>query len=194
MAALRPQGLILDIGSLKGPLRESLQALSMRGCRVASIHPMFGPDTALLSNHHIIFVDIDSPAAMREAKELFTSTMADIVDMTLEEHDRVIAYVLGISHAVNIAFAAALAESGEPILDLAKISSQTFGQQMSIANNVTAENPHLYFEIQALNEYSNTSLKCLTRALDQVFRLVTSHDESGFVSLMEKGRNYLSGS
>ncbi len=39
--------------------------------------------------------------------------MAERVVMTLDEHDRLIAYVLGLSHALNIAFFTALAESGE---------------------------------------------------------------------------------
>ena len=191
MIELQPPGLILDIGSLKSPLSDALLALSQSGLRIASIHPMFGPDTVLLSNRHIIFVDIDSPRATLEAKELFTSTMAQLVDMTLEEHDRAIAYVLGLSHALNIAFPAALAESGEAACELAEISSQTFDQQMLIAGNVTAENPHLYFEIQALNRFSEKSLACLTRSLDQVSKLVSTQDESGFVALMVQGRDYL---
>ena len=118
--------------------------------------------------------------------------MAELVDMSLEEHDRVIAYVLGISHALNIAFASALAESGESAPELAKISSQTFGQQLSIAGNVIAENPHLYYEIQALNKFSDESLGCLTRALEEVAKSVSTQEESEFVALMKKGRDYLS--
>ena len=48
------------------------------------------------------------------------------MQMPLEEHDRVIAYVLGLSHALNIAFFTALAESGE-----AARGSQTFRARRS---------------------------------------------------------------
>ena len=46
-------------------------------------------------------------------RTLFASTMAEQVVTTLDDHDRLIAYVLGLSHAVNIAFFSALADSGE---------------------------------------------------------------------------------
>ena len=43
LAELRPRGLVFDIGSLKSPMREGLNALHGNGCRVCSVHPMFGP-------------------------------------------------------------------------------------------------------------------------------------------------------
>ena len=49
LARRRPRGLVFDIGSLKTPLRSGLEALVRAGCRVTSIHPMFGPDTHMLS-------------------------------------------------------------------------------------------------------------------------------------------------
>ena len=49
LALLRPPGIVFDVGSLKSPLRAGLQALKAHGCQVTSIHPMFGPDTELLS-------------------------------------------------------------------------------------------------------------------------------------------------
>src|SRR5262245_32462548 len=49
LAGHRPRGLVVDIGSLKSPLRKGLKALVDAGCKVTSIHPMFGPDTRLLS-------------------------------------------------------------------------------------------------------------------------------------------------
>src|SRR6185437_13486097 len=102
LARRAPRGLIFDLGSLKTPLRAGLDALVKAGCRVTSLHPMFGPDTALLSGRHVIFIDLGVAEALREAQELFAPTMAERVVMSLDEHDRLIAYVLGLSHALNI--------------------------------------------------------------------------------------------
>jgi chorismate mutase/prephenate dehydrogenase len=191
LAERRPPGLVLDIGSLKTPLRPGLAALAEAGCKVASIHPMFGPDTQLLSGRHVIFVDVGLPAATTEARALFDSTMAEQIEMSLEEHDRLIAYVLGLSHALNLAFFTALAESGELVPRLREMSSTTFDAQLKVASLVAHDNPHLYFEIQALNEYGYTSLDALRSATERIGKLVESGDESGFVALMESGRKYL---
>jgi len=63
--------------------------------------------------------------------------------MGLEDHDRLIAYVLGLSHALNIAFFTALAESGEAAPKLAKMSSTTFDSQLLVSEAVAQDNPHL---------------------------------------------------
>jgi chorismate mutase/prephenate dehydrogenase len=191
LAKRRPRGLIVDIGSLKTPLRGALARLVAAGSRVASIHPMFGPDTQLLSGRHVIFVDVGVPEATAEARSLFASTMAELTEMSLEEHDRLMAYVLGLSHALNLAFFTALAESGELVPRLKKMSSTTFDAQLKVASLVATDNPHLYFEIQALNDYGSTSLEALRAATQRIQKLVGEKNERGFVELMEAGRRYL---
>ena len=188
----RPAGLIFDIGSLKTPLKSSLSNLANSGCLVTSIHPMFGPETRLLAGRHIIFIDVGVPAATAGARAMFASTMADQVTMTLEEHDKLIAYVLGLSHALNLIFFTALSESGELAPHLKQLSSTTFNAQMEVASLVAKDNPRLYFEIQALNAYGLTSLDALTQASERIKGLIENKDEAGFVDLMESGRSYLS--
>ena len=193
LADLRPGGLVFDVGSLKSPLRDAFAVLVAAGVRATSVHPMFGPDAALLSGRHVIFVDVGVPAATDEAKALFAPTMADVVDMSLDDHDRVIGYVLGMSHAVNIAFFTALARSDLPAAALDRVSSTTFDAQLDVASRVARENPRLYYEIQALNAHGRAPLEALRKAVEDVVDRVARGDEDGFVALMEKGRDYLKG-
>jgi len=160
LAELQPRGLIFDIGSLKSPMRTGLEALADSGCRVCSVHPMFGP-------------------------ELFAHTAADCVDLSLEEHDEVMAWVLGLSHLVNIAFASALAESGEAVPLLRQISSSTFNAQLKVAGQVVSENPHLYYEIQQGNEMTGEVVDHFRRVLDGLARSVRDKDESTWTRAME---------
>jgi chorismate mutase/prephenate dehydrogenase len=191
IARRRPAGVVFDVGSLKTPLRAGLAALRDAGVRVTSVHPMFGPDTELLSGRHVIFIDLGSQEALGEARALFQSTMADLVVMELDEHDRLIAFVLGLSHALNIAFFTALAESGEAAPRLARMSSTTFDAQLDVATRVAAENPELYYEIQSLNAYGEDAVGALKAAVDRLARAVHEHDEAGFVDMMLRGREYL---
>ncbi len=186
-----PEGLIFDIGSLKSPLRPGLMALAAAGARVTSLHPMFGPDVELLSGRHVIVVDVGHREANEEARQLFTSTMATLADMDLESHDRLIAYVLGLSHALNIAFFTALADSGEAAPKLAELSSTTFDDQLAVASQVAGENPHLYFEIQSLNDYGTESIAALLYAVERLRSVIRAGDEGEFVKLMERGHGYL---
>jgi chorismate mutase/prephenate dehydrogenase len=191
LAARRPRGTVFDIGSLKTPLRAGLTALREAGVRATSVHPMFGPDTELLSGRHVIFIDLGDAAALEEARALFGSTMAELVVMSLDEHDRLIAYVLGLSHALNIAFFTALAESGEAAPRLARMSSTTFDAQLEVATRVAGDNPDLYYEIQSLNDYGQESLRALSDAVERLCRSVREHDPAAFTAMMRRGREYL---
>jgi chorismate mutase/prephenate dehydrogenase len=191
LAARRPRGVVFDVGSLKTPLRAGLAALQQAGCRVTSIHPMFGPDTDLLSGRHVIFIDLGDDAALDEARALFASTMAELVVMELDEHDRLIAFVLGLSHALNIAFFTALADSGEAAPRLARMSSTTFDSQLDVATRVACESPDLYYEIQSLNAYGEEPLAALRTAVERLYRSVHERDAASFVAMMQRGREYL---
>jgi chorismate mutase / prephenate dehydrogenase len=193
LADRRPRGLVFDIGSLKSPLRGAFEALRAAGVRATSVHPMFGPDVALLSGRHVVFVDLGDAGATAEARGLFAPTMAIVLDMSLDDHDRHIGWVLGMSHALNIAFFTALARSGVSAADLDRISSTTFDAQLETAARVARENPRLYFEIQALNAHGRVPLQALRRAVDDLVERVIARDEDGFVGLMDAGRDYLKG-
>jgi chorismate mutase/prephenate dehydrogenase len=185
LAELKPRGLIFDIGSLKSPMRSGLEALAGRGCRVCSVHPMFGPDEIGLSGRHILFVDVGNAEALAEARALFAHTAADCVDLSLQEHDEVMAWVLGLSHLVNIAFASALAESGEAVPLLRQISSSTFNAQLKVAGQVVSENPHLYYEIQQGNEMTGEVVEHFQRVFDELARSVRDEDEPTWTRAME---------
>lgn len=191
LAVLKPPGLVFDIGSLKTPLIDGLRELQRAGCKVTSLHPMFGPDTRLLSGRHLVVCDAGSAEATAEAKTLFSATMVEQLDMGLDDHDRLIAYVLGLSHALNIAFFTALAESGEAAPKLARMSSTTFDSQLLVSGDVAHDNPHLYFEIQHLNRFGLAPLDALVDAAARIRELVANGNEQGFVELMERGREYL---
>ncbi len=191
MAERGHAGLIFDVGSLKTPLIPALRKLAASGAQVTSVHPMFGPDTNLLSGKHVLFLDAGCAAATQEAHALFAPTMAAQTAMELEEHDRLIAYVLGLSHALNIAFFSVLATSGEAVPRLADISSTTFDAQLAVASRVASENPQLYYEIQSLNQFGLEPLIALQEAVERITASVRERDEAAFVKLMEDGRRYL---
>lgn len=193
LGKLRPEGLVMEIGSIKAPVAAALKRLVEAGVRVASVHPMFGPDTRLLSGRHVVLVDAGDPEGLEEARRLFESTSATLASMSLEAHDRMVAWVLGLSHATNIAFFSALEHSGRPAAELAGYASTTFGAQMAVAARVASENPDLYFEIQSLNPHAREPLEALAAAAAEIRRTVSAGDAGAFTDLMRTGAAYLAG-
>ncbi len=191
LAERRVSSLVVEIGSIKTPLIDSLHAAAAAGLRICSLHPMFGPDTRLLSGRHVLVMDAGCPQAAAEATELFTDTMAELVSIPLAEHDRLISLVLGLSHALNIAFFTALVRSGVSAEQLSGISSTTFDRQLAIARDVAGENPALYHEIQHLNEHGHIARDALQQAIESLRRAADDPDDEAMRRLMEEGRAYL---
>jgi chorismate mutase/prephenate dehydrogenase len=186
-------GLILDVASIKSPLIEPLRAAAAAGLTICSVHPMFGPDTRLLSGRHVLFMDVGNGEAVEAAEALFSQTMAEIRRIDIDDHDRLIAWVLGLSHAVNIAFFTAITDSGISAAELADVSSTTFNRQLAIARDVANENPDLYFEIQRLNEHGAEPRDVLLKVMQAISDSVASGDGEAFRQRMLSGRDYLTG-
>ena len=94
------------------------------------------------------------------------------------------AWVLGLSHLVNIAFAGTLAESGEAVPLLKQISSSTFNAQLNVATQVVSENPHLYYEIQQGNDNTAEVSEHFRKVLDELVTAVAENDEAVFTRYM----------
>ena len=69
-----PAGLVVDVASIKTPIIGSIHALQRAGCRVASIHPMFGPSAVLLRDADIVICDTGDAEAAATVEELFQPT------------------------------------------------------------------------------------------------------------------------
>lgn len=180
-AASPPQGVVVDIASIKTPLLEPIAALQKAGGRVASMHPMFGPATVLLRDCDILLCDTGDAAALREVERLFEPTMARLVRLPLAEHDRVMADLLSLAHAAAIAFALALPSSAHPV------GSTTFQALEALAAAVVRESPEVYYEIQAKNPHSAAAVARLAAALDRLMAAAAGGPD-GFRALFEEGR------
>ena len=162
--------------------------------KVTSIHPMFGPDTDLLTGKHVVFMNIDSHGTHLEIMKLFESTTAQMIEMSIDSHDYAISYVLGLSHIINIAFSKVLHDSGEKKDEFSQVSSTTFKDQIEVARRVSQENPNLYFEIQHLNSHSMQTIEELNRVIKEITDAITLGSEEDFVEIMHAGKKYFEGS
>lgn len=192
LAALETRALIIDIASLKTPLLDALAEADAAGLRLCSAHPMFGPSATLLAGRHVLLMQVGAQAeALAEARALFAATSADLVELALADHDRLVAYVLGLSHWLNLGFVRALAASGADAPKLARLSSTTFDRQLAVSRQVNGESPSLYFEIQALNQHRELAWDSLSRALAELRRVVEQGDAVAFAELMADNRRWL---
>jgi chorismate mutase/prephenate dehydrogenase len=192
LTKLKPKALILDICSLKTPLIPAIRVAEKKGLQIGSVHPMFGPQVDMLSGRNILICDTGNKTAHAEAFKLFQGTTANLVSIPLEEHDKLMAYVLGLSHFINLVYADVLATSGVSAAALKQVASTTFTNQTAVARAVVAENPNLYYEIQAENAFTPDIIAALKRSLEDWFNDIDKRDRAKFISRMSSADAFMS--
>lgn len=181
---------VCDIGSLKSHLVQPLRRAAAQGYRVTSLHPMFAPGTVVLTGRTVLVCDAGDSEATDLACSLFRDTAVSLCPIGLEDHDRVMGALLGLSHTVNLLFGQALSRLGVGFAELGPIASTTFSKQARTAAEVAAENPELYHQIQSLNQHTPQVYDALEASLQALRAAATEADSSAFLGLMEGCRSY----
>jgi chorismate mutase/prephenate dehydrogenase len=192
LANINPAALVLDICSLKSPLIPAIRSAEKKGINIGSVHPMFGPHVDMLSGRNIVICDTGNEKVRDEAQKLFQGTTANIVTIPLEEHDRMMSYVLGLSHFINLVYADVLATSGVSAETLKEVSSTTFKNQSAVAKAVVAENPDLYYEIQAENSFTPEIIAAVKKSLEHWLQHISDKDRASFVERMGAAEAFMS--
>ena len=185
----KEDALIFDIASLKSPFVETLKEIGSRR-KVCSIHPMFGPSAGSMYDRNLIVCDCGSRTAVDEVVDLFRNHGANMRTMDVDEHDKYMSYVLGLSHAVNIAFFTVLERSGIDYNDMRSVASTTYSKLMDTNESVALEDPYLYYEIQHLNKFRESMLKEFDDSVSDVVEAALADNPQAFKELMDRGREY----
>jgi len=190
MIAARPSGVVLEIASLKSHLLRTVREGIRGGLKLASIHPMFGPDTDLLSGQNLVVCTAGCAEAEDFAEGLFRDTAARIVRLPLEQHDRYMTWVLNLPHLVNLAMGEVLSSSGMPFDELRSLGGTTFNKQLKVTSEVMSENPELYYNIQRINDHRDELFEAFRRGLERIRLSAAAEGPAEFRALMEEWSEY----
>ena len=193
IAAVRPKALVFDVCSLKAPIEQELREMGRLGLRVASVHPMFGPNLWPLSTGNITFSDCGDGVAVLEAKELFRPSGASFVDVSLDHHDEFMAFLLGLSHLTLLTFARCVARSPFDLAGLRRPAGTTFSRLSIAAIGLLGDPPALLRDIQALNPHTPFIDHRIRETLDEWEAAAASPDGASFFQLIEQTRAYFEG-
>ena len=192
IAAMRPKALLFDVCSLKAPIAHELRAMSRSGLRIASVHPLFGPNLWPLSSGNITFSDCGNSAAVLEARELFRASGASFVDVSLDYHDESMAFLLGLSQLCLLTFARCVAESPFDLAGLESSAGTTFSRLSIAAAGLLADSPTLLRDIQALNPHTPFIHRRIRETLDE-WQNATASEGADFLRLISQTRTDFAG-
>jgi prephenate dehydrogenase len=164
---LRPEQLVLDVGSVKV---KPVQALhEVLGSRIPWVgtHPLFGPLSLAMAERPLRVVLCPNPlhpTAAPRARGLFERLGCEIIEQTPEGHDRVMAH----THALTFFLAKGMVDTGSGVdVPFAPASFKALSRTIQI---VRSDAGHLFSAIQHENPFAHEARGRLLEALQTIHR------------------------
>ncbi len=162
--------LLVEISSIKEPVRKTIENLNRRGARIMSIHPMFGPGSNLMGKSIIIAQEPANCVPARKLLSTFTKRGAKIIRSSLEDHDQLVATTLALPHWMNFAFVETMKCTGLSLDKARDMGGTTFKLQLLIAEALYHESLHNEASILTDNKHNRKTLAYFTQQIKQLQR------------------------
>ncbi|TXT64918.1 MAG: putative Chorismate mutase [Promethearchaeota archaeon] len=193
---LKKDALIFDVTSLK---REAYPALD-EICRQhpinsLSLHPMFGPGIKNMRNYNMIFLEVGGTKyfskKVNALRNLFQSEGLHITNVgDPEEHDKMMAIVLGAPHMINILFIEFLQRIGIPLSKLMEFTGTTFLLQKIFAESIIQREVEMFGEIQMDNPQFHKIFRKFKELVDDYSSIMETKNLERFKEIFSKGIQY----
>ncbi|MBI4800479.1 MAG: prephenate dehydrogenase [Desulfarculus sp.] len=185
----RPDGLVLDIASLKAaPLTAMLR--HARG-EVIGGHPLCGPTAPSLAGQ-LFFVCPGRGERWRAWLQGWLERAgARMVEMEAAAHDRLMAQVQSLRHMLLLGLGSALMEAGfDPARDL-PLAGPWFGSLLGLLEHQGQQPAGLYADLALNNPAAPPLLAALAQNLARIAQMTAAGDRQGLVEMMDQVRDYL---
>ncbi|MDD4230660.1 MAG: prephenate dehydrogenase [Dehalococcoidales bacterium] len=139
---------IFDVTSVKTMPVEIMNRYITRGVSLGT-HPVFGPGARGITGHNFVLTPTNT--AQQElagaAEAFLTRHGAKVSIMSPDEHDSLMAIILGLAHFISIVSANALVDYGK-LEKMSEVQGVTYRALLTLIESVLSEDPELYASLQ----------------------------------------------
>ena len=186
-----PGQVILDITSVKTLPVAIMQKYIVKG-QILGTHPVFGPGARSLANQSCILTPTNEAEnrLAQKVKAFLESNGAKVSLMTPDEHDEMMAVILGLAHFIAIVSADSLSAFSR-LKEMEPIGGITYKVLLTLVESVISEDAGLYASLQMnLPHLPQFQQRFQQNCLDWV-EIVKQKDSRQFVQRMETIRGKL---
>ncbi len=188
---LHSNQVIIDITSIKVLPVETMHKYIKTGL-VLGVHPMFGPGAKDIVNQNFVLTPTNEKEAAlaQKIKQYLEARGARATLMTPQEHDEMMAVVLGLSHFIAIVSADTLL-SFDSLRQMEAISGSTYKVLLTLAKSVVTEDPEFYASLQMKLPKMTEIEGLFLRTSETWASIVKNKDRLEFVKRMNTLRDRL---
>jgi len=182
---------IIDITSIKVSPVETMHQHIKTGV-VLGTHPMFGPGASDIVNQNFILTPTseEETALAQKIREYLEERGARATMMTPNEHDEMMAVILGLSHFIAIVSADTLL-SFDRLREMETMGGSTYKVLLTLVGSVISEDPEFYASLQ-MNLPQMTEIEELFHRSSETWaNIVRNKDRQEFVNRMNTLKNRL---
>ena len=188
---LHSKQIIIDITSIKVFPVETMHKYKKTGT-VLGTHPVFGPGAKDIQNQNFVLTPTNDKerTLAQKVKQYLETRGARATLMTPQEHDEMMAVILGLSHFIAIVSADTLL-SFDKLKQMEAIGGSTYKVLLTLAEGVISEDPEFYASLQ-MNLPKMTEIEESFRKRSKIWAdIVKNKDRQEFVKRMNALRNKL---
>lgn len=142
--------LILDFTGIKQIATDEM--IKYTRWEVVGTHPMFGPKVSNLAKQNIAYDPINPGEKWDFIYSLWKEDWANLINMSSQKHDELIALVQPMTHFINFVFGHILKKRSIHPEELFKISTPISRMQAYIFSRFLSQSAWLYADMQICNE------------------------------------------
>ena len=182
---------IIDITSIKVSPVETMHKHIKTGL-VLGAHPMFGPGARDIINQNFILTPTneEETALAQKIRRYLEARGARATMMTPDEHDEMMAVILGLSHFIAIVSADTLLNF-DRLREMEAIGGSTYKVLLTLVGSVISEDPEFYASVQMSLPNMTKIEKLFQRSSETWADLIKNRDRQEFVNRMNILKNRL---
>jgi prephenate dehydrogenase len=184
---------IVEISSIKAPIKSTILRLQKRGTPILSIHPMFGPGAKTIAGRVVLTSLI--PANNRVAQQFLSilkKNGAKLIQCSLKDHDKLVSIILALPHFINMVFVNSLMALSVNPDRMRTLAGTTFRLQLLIAEAIYQEGKENVLSILVDNAHSLSTLKKLAQETASLLDAIENRRTRTLVRSLANGHKFIS--
>lgn len=185
----RQDGVLIDLTSVKqGPVEAMLK--HARG-QVIGSHPLFGPTVPSLKNQVFFTHPSRGQSWYRWFKGFLADRQAKLIEISPQDHDRLMAQVQTLRHLMLTCMASCLMETGFKLEEHFEVAGPWFRILMAVLAQQYEQPAELYADIALSNPGSKEVMDSFAGNIKHVTEMLNNKDRDGLVKYMDRVIAYL---
>ncbi len=195
MKSLSEDVIVMDVGSVKRPVISEINKINTKGIHFVSTHPMVGSEKSglefaradLFDKKIVGVIGEGSEEILSEVREFWKTLGAQIVLVSADFHDEIVASTSQAPHLIASAISRCLEKDGWADVRFFGL----YGKGLLDTTRISQGNPEMWADITLLNSDNvERSLIDFSREIDTLIHIIRNKKRKELIDYLTKGKEF----